>query len=373
MDDQNGKTSEDKWANPLLPSPPPYCASSAEAWIRGGINKRNAVLVSLLVLGVTSLHRSMNSAMPFYAPAPTENGDGHNSGSDWAVPLMMSTAAGMSTCLGAATVFLASERMGHAHLAFALSLAASVMMTVSVASILPEAFKDGRPSAEHEYIQFGTPEFVQRCIAFSVGSALYVLISRFAFPDPEDILELEATEVGQESNRSSNKNDKCSVANSKPDTLVARRITRSPCTSPINAYRREALDIPLPLHHSHALGPPLNDDSESKIRVTSDQTASSCFTKFTRGSDLQTMEARRAWRVAMLLFVSLAVHNFPEVNVSAYNAVIRVNLYGTNLGGYYSGHTQLIVVSSFSGSCCGGFGNALGAFGSNDYHCHCTA
>ena len=30
------------------------------------------------------------------------------------------------------------------------------------------------------------------------------------------------------------------------------------------------------------------------------------------GSDLATTEARRAWRVTMLLFVSLAVHNFPE-------------------------------------------------------------
>lgn len=30
------------------------------------------------------------------------------------------------------------------------------------------------------------------------------------------------------------------------------------------------------------------------------------------GKDLSTPEARRAWRVAMLLFVSLAVHNFPE-------------------------------------------------------------
>jgi zinc transporter ZupT len=30
------------------------------------------------------------------------------------------------------------------------------------------------------------------------------------------------------------------------------------------------------------------------------------------GKDLQSTEARRAWRVAMLLFVSIAVHNFPE-------------------------------------------------------------
>jgi zinc transporter, ZIP family len=32
----------------------------------------------------------------------------------------------------------------------------------------------------------------------------------------------------------------------------------------------------------------------------------------TTGSDLNTLDERRAWRVTMLLFVSLLVHNFPE-------------------------------------------------------------
>merc|ERR1712032_257049 len=40
-----------------------------------------------------------------------------------------------------------------------------------------------------------------------------------------------------------------------------------------------------------------------------------CFSflkNFTSGSDLTTQSSRRAWRVAILLFISLLIHNFPE-------------------------------------------------------------
>jgi ZIP family zinc transporter len=36
------------------------------------------------------------------------------------------------------------------------------------------------------------------------------------------------------------------------------------------------------------------------------------LSRYSSGADLQTDDARRAWRVAMLLFISLAIHNFPE-------------------------------------------------------------
>ena len=307
MVDENGKIC---YKAKKLPSPPTSSVRNiAEAAIWSGSKKRNAVLLLATSIVIMSLHRSN-----FMNYSPTDNGDDQKPvSSDWIVPLMMSTAAGMSTCLGAATVFLASERMGHKHLAFALSMAASVMITVSFASILPEAFKDSRPDAEHKYIQFGAPEFFQRCLAFSVGSALYIFISRFAFPDPEDILDLQGTKADQKKQKSPYSADKEGSIVDKHDALMVRRMRESLYTSPVNSYRRDALDMPLPLLHS-ALSPPLGVGAGCFDRTSSSETAASCFANFTRGSDLETNEARRAWRLAMLLFVSLAVHNFPEVN-----------------------------------------------------------
>ena len=67
-------------------------------------------------------------------------------------PLLLSTVAGMSTCLGAAIVFFqpktrasdgsTTRRVGPNLQAFSLALAGSVMLTVSVISIGPECLLD---------------------------------------------------------------------------------------------------------------------------------------------------------------------------------------------------------------------------------------
>jgi ZIP family zinc transporter len=52
------------------------------------------------------------------------------------------------------------------------------------------------------------------------------------------------------------------------------------------------------------LSPVINDDFEGgSLRW---------WYRFSSGSDLTSKEARRSWRVAVLLFVSLLAHNFPE-------------------------------------------------------------
>jgi ZIP family zinc transporter len=55
-----------------------------------------------------------------------------------------------------------------------------------------------------------------------------------------------------------------------------------------------------------------DDNPLSKSLKEGNTTRLSQFSRYTSGADLQSAEARRAWRVAMLLFVSIAVHNFPE-------------------------------------------------------------
>jgi zinc transporter ZupT len=163
--------------------------------------------------------------------------DDNDDDTDWTTPLLLSTLAGLSTCLGAAIVFCMQRQrhgnkprngkrgggdsggLGHEHLAFALSLAGSVMITVSVASILPECFAvddddnigvqdtsatgttatgtsgpslaaNRIPSILHHYTPIGSPLFWERCIAFGIGCALYLLLSKCAFPEPDAVLGL---------------------------------------------------------------------------------------------------------------------------------------------------------------------------------------
>jgi len=51
--------------------------------------------------------------------------------------------------------------------------------------------------------------------------------------------------------------------------------------------------------------PPRDSSKEKHLPFTN-------FSTWSTGGDLKSKEQRKAWRVAMLLFVSLLVHNFPE-------------------------------------------------------------
>jgi len=105
-------------------------------------------------------------------------------------------------------------------------------------------------------------------------------------------------------------------ADTKYESPAPVRRTLARLASPRLTFREEALSS-LPLVHDES---PHEEDSGKadsspllKKQPEQDMRHIGCLQKFSRGSDLQSIEARRSWRVAMLLFVSLAVHNFPEV------------------------------------------------------------
>lgn len=155
-------------------------------------------------------------------------------------PLYLSTVAGMSTCLGAAIVFLFPKNrdtglreVGPGIMGFSLALAGSVMITVSAVSIVPECL-DGVPLV--------SALFLQRAASFGLGWMMYSALSA-AFPEPEHVL-----------------GNACTVL------------------------------------------PFMTKDGSVLRRASS----------WTTGSDLETSEQQRAWRVASLLFFSLLFHNFPE-------------------------------------------------------------
>ena len=199
--------------------------------------------------------------------------------------LTLSFFAGMSTCLGAAVAFCYNRdkrTLHHGHLAFSLALAGSVMMTVSISSILPEAFASSNTG--NDMLPPTSLAFWERCLAFCLGSVLYVLLSKCAFPEPEEILGFD--------------DDPSDLTLPLIETSLDREISEDPTTRIDGTGNLTA-------RKSNLVGAPPTSQQQS-VEDHHDQYYSSKSMKY------QSIEAQRNWRVAILLFVSLAVHNFPE-------------------------------------------------------------
>lgn len=272
-------------------------------------------------------------------------------------PICLSTIAGMSTCLGALIVFChpiddeadddnegdhgnspqhkrirtGRRKVSPSTMAFSLALAGSVMVTVSVVSIGPECLAASSMSnsshqsnlnidSENSFFIFGITlmpifswAFLRRLLSFAVGSFLYFLMSKYAFPEPEDIIsnhfELHPLTISRKSSDDGNVNE-CTNTNQSPtnNNVSAMEINPNGKLNG-NLQRRGTFTEDTELATRSI-------DSEHKTRGASNpKSFTSCISSlriFLRGSDLATSEARRANRVAMLLFFSLLLHNFPE-------------------------------------------------------------
>ncbi|KAL7530486.1 hypothetical protein ACHAWF_003392 [Thalassiosira exigua] len=277
-------------------------------------------------------------------------------------PLYLSTIAGMSTCLGALIVFChpidkeddsneeevelvegsptparkkasGTRKVSPSTMAFSLALAGSVMVTVSVVSIgpeclaassMPENSQTANLDEDNSFFIFGITlmpifswVFLHRLLSFGAGCLIYFLMDKYAFPEPEEILSTHLDVVQRSSSSLSPSSEKSSddecaggdtvkrsvknlVASDLNSTLQRRgsstediEVANSPSTKKKGIFRR----------------PPTE---RTKCCGGSCESCISSLRTFTRGSDLATSEARRANRVAMLLFFSLLLHNFPE-------------------------------------------------------------
>lgn len=285
-------------------------------------------------------------------------------------PLLLSTIAGMSTCVGALIVFChpiddeehnitdnnesdnlvggggnkkfrirGKRRVSPSTMAFSLALAGSVMITVSVVSLGPECLAaSSMPQNEHmkdeenTFFTFGltimpilSMTFLHRLISFGAGCLIYFLLSKFAFPEPEEILEthsdvflsLSRSPISLKSSYSESEEDielLINVNNSAimPSPEAKERILQQRRSSGVNDSET--------LTSSEKLNYPRSRNKYSHVdRIQ----CCTWFRALTAGSDLETSEARRANRVAMLLFVSLLLHNFPGELRSARTQIIR--------------------------------------------------
>lgn len=243
--------------------------------------------------------------------------------SQW-MPLYLSCIAGASTCLGAAVVFFhpadadGNRIVSPNTMSFSLALAGSVMITVSVISIGPECLLASDGEGMMDLWSF---QFLQRLLSFGVGAGLYFALSLFAFPEPEELVSEAMKDKAVVGMMISDEEDS---KDSSDDRAIddTRSIPTTPRDSKAAAVRsRKKTDGATPRASSFEDDEqqPLtgteddDDNSNCKPPVRPSQSSSSrlSWTKWSSGADLDK-DQRRAWRVAMLLFVSLLCHNFPE-------------------------------------------------------------
>ena len=240
----------------------------------------------------------------------------------WTTPLLLSTIAGMSTALGAAIVFVLPQSKSSSErnvspdvMCFSLSLAGSVMVTISVISLLPEVF------ASYQDLTF--MQLATRIASMGLGCGLYKILS-LSFPEPEEILNQQTHSAYDEENarnmelaiqeqKSTNKNPSLSTRRrpiSPKSSLSYDNEPQSPTNSntmPWSSSLSES-ESEVFLSKCDNLQESYNNDKDVSDTIS---TPSSQWTVF-RGNDLADAEQKKSWRVAMLLFVALLAHNFPE-------------------------------------------------------------
>eukprot|EP00980_Cylindrotheca_fusiformis_P005854 scaffold1231_cov107-Cylindrotheca_fusiformis.AAC.2 len=282
-------------------------------------------------------------AEPMTLAAAMSSGGGGDDIEGWKFPLMLSFLAGASTCAGAAIVFVFDAKQIERSMTFSLSLAASVMITVSVISIGPECLED--IVAYHETTQQLTielPQLGERLLSFAIGCCSYWLLSKAlaAFPEPETLFFLPSPPSPspflekQHSSESDEERETHHTVKQQQQQLVAssqssggyhgndhrhsKSTTTTTTTSPNVMTQRTAPQQDSSLRRSSSTGS--REESTSIGKGTSSSFSTSFDNKAAQQSDFydskkskeETASKKRSWRVAMLLFFSLLFHNFPE-------------------------------------------------------------
>jgi zinc transporter ZupT len=258
--------------------------------------------------------------------------------------------AGGSTCVGASVVFCFTSQQIQRTMSFSLSLAASVMITVSVISIGPEIF-DGIFEEVTTSVNSNSQEIVnwwvvlERIISLGLGCGGYVLLSKLLnkLPEPEHTsLYLF-------------KNDGKSIINGDKSTTkivnIGDIVDDDEKEEIVALLRNNSHDDDLPAdlspddsnghiqYHSHddnqhekkenryknhRLRKKRTTQSSSSFEITTSRSFDTSQEdddieyqvqedqEYDKDASFKQLQKQRSWRVAMLLFVSLLAHNFPE-------------------------------------------------------------
>jgi len=200
----------------------------------------------------------------------------------WYTPLVLSTVAGMSTSLGAALVFFLPRKrvtpkgakvavVSSDLLCFSLSLAGSVMVTISIISLLPQCFTANMTPSQ----------YVARFVSIALGCLLCKVLSRFFPEQPEDILWSDHSTHDQQDLQPKNSTDEEDLTPLLPNSSFS---SDSQTRRQSQSMTGSSSLLPMPAQPSWTL----------------------------QGLELKTSDERKSWRIAMFLFFALLAHNFPE-------------------------------------------------------------
>ncbi|KAL7526995.1 hypothetical protein ACHAXR_002467 [Thalassiosira sp. AJA248-18] len=239
--------------------------------------------------------------------------------------------------------FSGKRKVSAGTMAFSLALAGSVMVTVSVVSIGPECLaassmpqnsQNTELDKANSFFIFGITlmpifswEFFHRLLSFGAGCLIYFLMDKYAFPEPEEILSTHLDSVQRRSSSSitsgksvdktsDDEHDNHSFKNSPAQKKIASPSDKNIAVNLNGSLQRRGTsneDVEMANEGGKRKGAFRRPPTE-RMQCCGGPLASciSSLRTFARGSDLDTSEARRANRVAMLLFFSLLIHNFPE-------------------------------------------------------------
>jgi len=243
---------------------------------------------------------------------------------------------------------------------FSLALAGSVMVTVSVVSIIPECLREEiddttvttaaaatavAAATGYRMIPLSSRTFLFRVFFHALGYFLYFLLARYAFPsEPEELL--------QETFLALDHNSHCSHSSSSNNNIIttsAAGLSKDDSFSDVEhlllgtvggvGEQRQSIFKKKFVETTNARNrrtTATSFDSATDIDNDNNNTSNGSYTYYqdtvigngndkdkqgdflkrlsrcSSGADLDNHEDRRAWRVAMLLFLSLSAHNFPE-------------------------------------------------------------
>jgi zinc transporter, ZIP family len=264
--------------------------------------------------------------------------------------------AGASTCVGAAVVFCFSPQQIKQSMSFSLSLAASVMITVSVISIGPECWRGIVMPATTNNLAFTVNAWLllERLLSFAAGCGGYFLLSKLlgSMPDPEHLFLLGSKKNDQNDAQLNERRVDLSkmIDEEERMALIQQRQRRSASYDSSmsgsvdmemeNDYVVEDTIVttvtnqagkPVKMKHNHRLrrkNTTQTTGSTSEIarngpgHLTKSSSADSLEGEnydyeqpdelYDKDASAKQLQKQRSWRVAMLLFFSLLAHNFPE-------------------------------------------------------------
>ena len=260
--------------------------------------------------------------------------------SSWVFPLLLSCLAGASTCVGAAVVFCFEPSKIRKSMAFSLSLAAAVMVTISIISILPEVFgdvvvrekdlrqEDGNTNLIllfHDNYTVTVLNYyllVERLFFLGIGVAAYLILAKLLvfLPDPEHMYLLDDPGESEDYKRSYDLY--LSSDDGSENTLNSNNSGGDDTNDKqqqLQRMERGGMEDTSAIHESNS-NAANNKSSSKKIRRRKnvDRGISHDTLNSTGAEDEEDLTAftkerrKRSWRVALMLFASLLIHNFPE-------------------------------------------------------------